>query len=72
MPDSSAHAVRQTERDHIAKMKILDWLRRYTSHPDPQAAAANWVAVVVGWNTPFYPLYLLAMPGQRHLSGRAG
>jgi len=44
-------------------MKLLDWLRHYTSHPDPQAAAANWVAMVVGWNTPFYPLYLLAMPG---------
>ena len=44
-------------------MNLLDRLRRYTSHPDPQAAAANWVAVVVGWNTPFYPLYLLAMPG---------
>jgi len=44
-------------------MKLLDWLRRYMNHPDPQAAAANWVAMVVGWNTPFYPLYLLAMPG---------
>jgi hypothetical protein len=44
-------------------MKLLDWLRRYMGHPDPQAAAANWVAMVVGWNTPFYPLYLLAMPG---------
>ncbi len=44
-------------------MKILAWLRGYMSHPDPQAAAANYVAMVVGWNTPFYPLYLLAMPG---------
>jgi hypothetical protein len=44
-------------------MKLLDRLRRYMHHPDPQAAAANWVAMVVGWNTPFYPLYLLAMPG---------
>ena len=44
-------------------MKFLDWLRGYMGHPDPQAAAANWVAMVVGWNTPFYPLYLLAMPG---------
>jgi hypothetical protein len=44
-------------------MKLLDWLRGYMSHPDPQAAAANYVAMVVGWNTPFYPLYLLAMPG---------
>jgi hypothetical protein len=44
-------------------MKLYDSLRRYMSHPDPRAAAANWVAMVVGWNTPFYPLYLLAMPG---------
>ncbi len=44
-------------------MKFLEWLRGYMGHPDPQAAAANWVAMVVGWNTPFYPLYLLAMPG---------
>ncbi len=42
---------------------MLDQLRRYASHPDPQAEAANWVSLVVGWNTPFYPLYLLAMPG---------
>jgi hypothetical protein len=44
-------------------MKFVHWLRDYMSHPDPRAAAANWVAMVVGWNTPFYPLYLLAMPG---------
>jgi hypothetical protein len=44
-------------------MKAYDHIRRYAAHPDPQAEAANWVALVVGWNTPFYPLYLLAMPG---------
>jgi hypothetical protein len=44
-------------------MKAYDRIRRYAAHPDPQAEAANWVAMVVGWNTPFYPLYLLAMPG---------
>ncbi len=48
---------------YIARMKFLHWLRDYMGHPDPRAAAANWVAMVVGWNTPFYPLYLLAMPG---------
>jgi hypothetical protein len=44
-------------------MELYHWLRRYMDHPEPHAAAANWVAMVVGWNTPFYPLYLLAMPG---------
>ncbi len=44
-------------------MKIFDLVRRYANHPDAQAEAANWVALMVGSNTPFYPLYLLAMPG---------
>jgi hypothetical protein len=35
-------------------------IRRYVAAEDPRVAAANLVALVLGWNTPFYPLYLLA------------
>ena len=33
-------------------------VQRYISHPDPLAAAANTISIVVAWNQPFYPLYL--------------
>lgn len=33
-------------------------LGRYLHHPQPRVAAANLLALVVGWNTPFYPLML--------------
>lgn len=35
----------------------------YAAHEDPLTNAANWVAVVVAWNQPFYPLYLWAVVG---------
>ncbi|WP_245442128.1 hypothetical protein [Mesorhizobium hawassense] len=35
----------------------------YAAHDDPLSNAANWVAVVVAWNQPFYPLYLWAVVG---------
>lgn len=35
----------------------------YAAHDDPLANAANWVALVVAWNQPFYPLYLWAIVG---------
>jgi hypothetical protein len=35
------------------------WLGRIRAHEDPRVAAANLVALVLAWNTPFYPLYLL-------------
>jgi len=38
-------------------------LRDFTFHPDRRAAAANLVATVLAWNTPFYPLYLLWVVG---------
>jgi hypothetical protein len=31
---------------------------RYAANDDPLAAAGNLIAVVVAWNTPFYPLYV--------------
>lgn len=33
-------------------------VQRYLAHPDPLAAAANTISLVVAWNQPFYPLYL--------------
>ena len=33
-------------------------LWRYVAHDDPLVAAGNLVAVVVAYNTPFYPLYV--------------
>ena len=37
--------------------------RRYAASDDPRVAAANFVALVLAWNTPFYPLYLLGAAG---------
>jgi hypothetical protein len=39
------------------------WLRAYYAHHDPAAETANFVALVVGWNGPFYPLYVIAIGG---------
>ena len=35
----------------------------YAAHDDPLTAAGNWIALVVAWNQPFYPLYLSAAVG---------
>ena len=37
---------------------VTPWLGRAIGHPDGLAATANLVAVVIAWNTPFYPLYV--------------
>jgi hypothetical protein len=39
-------------------------LARYLAHPDERVATGNLVALVLGWNTPFYPLYLLWAAGR--------
>jgi len=39
--------------------KAWTWLKAYTAHDDPPTAMANLVALVVAWNQPFYPLYIL-------------
>ena len=44
-------------------MTWLGRVRAYCSHDDPAAETANVVALVVGWNGPFYPLYLIAVAG---------
>jgi len=38
-------------------------VRRYAAAEDPRVAAANLVALVLAWNTPFYPLYLIGAAG---------
>lgn len=45
-------------------------LRSYVAHPDPVTAVACLVAVVLGSNGPFYPLYVIAALGwaQGHLA----
>jgi hypothetical protein len=37
--------------------------KRYIAAGDPRVAAANFVALVLAWNTPFYPLYLIGAAG---------
>ena len=37
----------------------MSWLSRYCAHPCAEARAVNQVAMVVGGNGPFYPLYVL-------------
>jgi hypothetical protein len=33
-------------------------LQRFLAHPDDRVATGNLVALVLGWNTPLYPLWL--------------
>jgi hypothetical protein len=33
------------------------------THDDPATATANFIAAMVGWNTPFYPVYVVAFAG---------
>jgi hypothetical protein len=44
--------------------RLLNALRNYKASPDPLAALANTVALVIAGNQPFYPLYLHAIVGQ--------
>ena len=41
----------------------LSVLRLYVAAEDPRVAVANLIAMVLAWNTPFYPLYLLGAAG---------
>ena len=45
-------------------MRLFDRQRRYAAHPDPAAAAANFVALVIAWNGAFYPLYIMFLLGR--------
>ncbi|MDE2319931.1 MAG: hypothetical protein KGK02_09575 [Rhodospirillales bacterium] len=48
------------------KFNALAQLRAYAAHNDPATAMANTVALSVGGNMPFYPLYMLVLLG-RHV-----
>jgi hypothetical protein len=39
-------------------VSVLAALRAYGAHPDPTARIANTVALLVGFNGPFYPVYV--------------
>ena len=43
--------------------RLFAVVRGYAAADDPRAAAGNLVALVLAWNTPFYPLYLLGAAG---------
>ena len=43
---------------------VKTW-RGYVGSGDPRVAAANLVAMVLAWNTPFWPLYLRGAAGPR-------
>jgi len=43
--------------------RLWRWIAGYAAHDDPLTSAANWIALVVAWNQPFYPLYLWAAVG---------
>lgn len=43
--------------------RVLARLERFTAHPDPRMAYGNAIALLVGSNQPFFPLYLYAVLG---------
>lgn len=45
-------------------MTLTRWLRRYADSRDPHVAACNTIALMLAWNQPFYPLYLLWIVGR--------
>ncbi len=43
---------------HRVIRRAWAWFQAWRRADDPQVAAANTVALMVAWNTPFYPLYV--------------
>ncbi|MBS0638320.1 MAG: hypothetical protein U1E70_11145 [Acetobacteraceae bacterium] len=43
---------------------MLRWLRAYIADDDPYVGAANFIAVMLAWNQPYYPLYLWWIVGR--------
>ena len=43
--------------------RMKGWIARYAAHEDPLVAGGNFVALVLGWNQPFYPVYLWFIVG---------
>ena len=42
----------------------MSFIWRYIAHDDPLVATSNLIALVLGYNTPLYPLYLLWVTGK--------
>jgi hypothetical protein len=43
---------------------MLRWLRAYVATDDPHVSALNTIAMVIAWNQPYYPFYLLWIVGR--------
>jgi len=43
--------------------RLTALVRSYVAAEDPKVATANFIAMVLAWNTPFYPFYLIATGG---------
>ena len=48
---------------HATATTLTARLRTYAAHDDPATTVANAIALIVGWNGPFYPLYVVALAG---------
>ena len=56
----------------VADRSITRWvalLKGYGAADDDRVASGNLIALVLAWNTPFYPLYLLMVGGTAVLPG---
>jgi hypothetical protein len=54
---------------------VLSWwrrLQRYQAHPDPLVATGNFIAVTVGTNQPFFPIYGFLVIGRDAWPAYAG
>jgi MASE7 protein len=49
--------------------RLFGALRNYSASDDARVATGNLIALVLAWNTPFYPLYLRAAGGAAMLPG---
>jgi len=47
----------------MAANRLSLLIERITGHPDPNTRVANLLALVLAWNTPFYPLYVVMTVG---------
>jgi hypothetical protein len=44
-------------------MALQNRLARLTAHPDPLTETGNFIALVLAWNAPLYPLYVWLLTG---------
>ena len=73
-PYSGSAAPDGVSHDHLAPMiqpikAMIARIRRYAAADDERAAAANTISLVLAWNTPLYPLYLLTVTDKNTWEG---